>query len=342
MHFLITGHTGFKGTWLTLMLTRLGHQVSGISLPPEKISMFNLLGIEKILSKNLYFDIRDRSKLEKTLNESSPDVVIHLAAQSLVISGYENPVDTFETNVNGTLNVLTAVAQQKSIKAQLIVTTDKVYKNDNRLNGYKETDPLGSSDPYSTSKAMADLLTQSWIANEQTIPTAILRAGNVLGGGDFSENRLIPDFIRSIQNESKIVVRYPSAMRPWQHVIDCLDGYLTVLWELLENKYSDVWNIGPENKSTLTVSEILDFAEKSFELRGKTNREVSNQEGRLNETELLILDTEKIRKELGWRNRLGMEQTLAFTMDWYKNYLSESDLNKITHKQIEEYYENHE
>ena len=239
MHFLITGHTGFKGTWLTLMLTRLGHQVSGISLPPEKISMFNLLDIEKILNKNFYFDIRDRSKLEKTLNDSSPDVVIHLAAQSLVISGYENPVDTFEINVNGTLNVLTAVAKQKSIKAQLIVTTDKVYKNDNRLNGYKETDPLGSSDPYSTSKAMADLLTQAWIANEQTIPTAILRAGNVLGGGDFSENRLIPDFIRSIQNESKIVVRYPAAMRPWQHVIEPLVGYLLTGVALFENHEQD-------------------------------------------------------------------------------------------------------
>ena len=339
MHFLITGHTGFKGTWLSLMLARLGHQVSGISLPPEKVSMFNLLDIEKILNKNFYFDIRDRSKLEKTLDDSSPDVVIHLAAQSLVISGYENPIDTFETNVNGTLNVLTAVAKQKSIKAQLIVTTDKVYKNDNRLNGYKETDPLGSSDPYSTSKAMADLLTQSWMASEHAIPTAILRAGNVLGGGDFSENRLIPDFIRSIENDSKIVVRYPAAVRPWQHVIDCLDGYLTVLWELLENKKSDVWNIGPENNTTLNVSQMLDFAERSFGLREKTNREVSNQENRLNEKEVLVLETEKIRKELGWRNRLGMEQTLAFTMAWYKNYLSASDLNEITRKQIEEYYE---
>ena len=338
MHVLITGHTGFKGTWLSLMLARLGHEVSGISLPPENLSMFNLLEIEKILNKNYYFNLRDRSKIEEAFAESSPDVVIHLAAQSVVISGYENPVDTFETNVNGTLNVLTAAAKQKSIKAQLIVTTDKVYKNDNRSTGYKESDPLGSSDPYSTSKAMADLLTQSWIASAHAIPTAILRAGNVLGGGDFSENRLIPDLIRGIKNDSKIIVRYPSAVRPWQHVIDCLDGYLKVLWDLLENQNSNVWNIGPEKKSSLTVSQILDDAGKSVNLKPKSFWQASDQKTRLHEMEVLTLETKKIRKELGWRNKLGISETLALTMDWYKGYLNGSDLTEITEKQLNEYY----
>jgi CDP-glucose 4,6-dehydratase len=338
MHFLITGHTGFKGTWLTLMLTRLGHQVSGISLPPEKISMFNLLDIAKILNKNFYFDIRDRSKLEKTLDDSSPDVVIHLAAQSLVISGYENPVDTFEINVNGTLNVLTAVAKQKSVKAQLIITTDKVYKNDNRRTGYKETDPLGGSDPYSTSKAMADLLTQSWIASQQTVPTAILRAGNVIGGGDFSDNRLIPDFIRSVQNNSHVKIRYPEAVRPWQHVIDCLDGYLTVLWHLLENKNSEAWNVGPEKEACLTVNQVLEYAGQSFGLQGKTYREISEQKNDLTEKEVLILEVEKIRKELGWRNKLKVTEAFALTLDWYKVFLQDSNVIEFTNKQIDEYY----
>jgi CDP-glucose 4,6-dehydratase len=338
VHFLITGHTGFKGTWLSLMLNRLGHQVSGISLPPDDLSLFNLIDAEELLEESIYFDIRNFRMLKETMNKISPDIVIHLAAQSLVISGYQNPAETFEVNVNGTLNVLNATAKEKSVKAQLIITTDKVYKNDNRLTGYKETDSLGSSDPYSTSKAMADLLTQSWIGSQQTIPTAILRGGNVIGGGDFSENRIIPDFIRSIQNNSELIIRYPKAVRPWQHVIDCLDGYLTVLWNLLEEKKSDVWNIGPQNESYFNVSQLLDFAEQCIEREQKSNWEISNLESRLDEKEILLLETGKIKNELGWSSRFGVKESIISTMDWYKHYLNGFNMKEVTKKQIENYY----
>jgi CDP-glucose 4,6-dehydratase len=338
MNVLITGHTGFKGTWLSLMLVRLGHQVSGISLPPENLSMFNLLGIENALNKKFYFDIRNRSKVEEAIKETSPDVVIHLAAQSLVISGYQNPADTFEINVDGTLNVLLATAKQKSVKAQLIITTDKVYKNDKRLTGYRETDPLGSSDPYSTSKAMADLLTQSWIANEQAIPTAILRAGNVIGGGDFSVHRLIPDLVRSVQNKSDIVLRYPNAIRPWQHVLDCLDGYIAVLSDLLDKRNSDIWNVGPESTTSITVGQVIDFGLNALKTESNSQVIKNDEANRLIEQEVLTLNTEKIRKKLGWTNKYNNQESISKTMDWYSNYLNKENLTHFTNSQIEEYY----
>lgn len=339
MHVLITGHTGFKGTWLSLMLARLGHQVSGISLPPENLSMFNLLGIENILNKSFYFDIRNRSKVEEAVHQTAPDVVIHLAAQALVISSYQNPTDTFEINVDGTLNLLLATAKQKSVKAQLIITTDKVYKNDKRFTGYQETDSLGSSDPYSTSKAMADLLTQSWIANQQGVPTAILRAGNVIGGGDFSVHRLIPDLVRSVQNGSDIVLRYPNAIRPWQHVLDCLDGYLTVLSDLLENKNSDIWNVGPETTTSITVSQVIDICLNALKAESNSKVQNQNETNRLIEQEVLTLDTQKIRKKLGWTNKYNNQQSILKTMEWYSTYLNNENLTQLTNSQIEEYYE---
>jgi CDP-glucose 4,6-dehydratase len=185
---------------------------------------------------------------------------------------------------------------------------------------------------------MADLLTQSWIANQHGVPTAILRAGNVIGGGDFSENRLIPDLIRSIQSDSELFLRYPSAIRPWQSVLDCLDGYLAVLWDLLEKKNSDIWNVGPGKSSSLTVSQIADFALNTFSADVESKKRILNNENHLVEQKVLTLNTEKITEKLGWANKYSIEESLLTTMDWYKHYLRKQNLRLITSKQIEEYY----
>ena len=224
MHFLITGHTGFKGAWLSMLLHARGHTVSGISLQPETNSLFIQANVQKFLERDIRCDINESSKLTSYFNETKPDVVIHLAAQALVRESYNNPITTFETNVMGTLNVMKASQQLRDLKGQLIVTTDKVYKNMNKTSGYVESEALGGQDPYSASKAMADIAAQSWLSSFDNPPTAIARAGNVIGGGDICADRLIPDLIQSYSNGSKPKLRAPNSIRPWQHVLDCLNG----------------------------------------------------------------------------------------------------------------------
>jgi CDP-glucose 4,6-dehydratase len=229
MHFLITGHTGFKGAWLSLLLRERGHNVSGISLEPENNTLYKSASIGKFFEHDIRCDIRDLDRLQRNFNSISPDVVIHLAAQALVRESYKDPIRTFETNVHGTINVLKASQNLPKLKAQLIVTTDKVYKNMDKLNAYIESDPLGGQDPYSASKAMADIATQSWLSSFVNAPTGIARAGNVIGGGDISTDRLIPDLIKSYTSGLTPRLRAPKAVRPWQHVLDCLNGYLSLV-----------------------------------------------------------------------------------------------------------------
>lgn len=334
MHFLITGHTGFKGAWLSLILQQRGHLVSGISLPSEVGSLFERAKIGKHLENDIYCDIRDLTKLTTSFKKINPDVVIHLAAQSLVRESYRNPIVTFETNAIGTLNVLQASQQIGQLKAQLIVTTDKVYKNVSKSSGYVETEPLGGQDPYSASKAMADMATQSWLSSFENAPTAIARAGNVLGGGDVCADRLIPDLIHSYSSGTTPKLRAPNSVRPWQHVLDCLNGYLTLVDAVVENKADGAWNFGPDENQSKTVADVANIAAKVWGVEKSWENDSGNHP---HEASMLILNSNKARTNLGWTDKLSFEETIEWTTNWYKNVNSGKDPLEETLKNIRDF-----
>ena len=331
MHFLITGHTGFKGSWLSLLLRERGHQVSGIALNSESNSLYNMAGISKVLANDVRCDIRNLAELERNFDRLHPNVVIHFAAQALVRESYKFPIPTFETNVIGTINVLKASQRIPDLEAQLIVTTDKVYKNFDKVGGYLETDPLGGQDPYSASKAMADIATQSWLASYENAPTAIARAGNVIGGGDMSTDRLIPDLISSFSSGVTPKLRAPNSIRPWQHVLDCLNGYLLLVDALIHKKSVGAWNFGPDENLLKTVADVADIAgavwgaEKSWETHLGIHP---------HEASLLMLNSAKARRELGWSDKLTFEDSVKWTTNWYKNVHNGNDPLEETLKNI--------
>jgi CDP-glucose 4,6-dehydratase len=334
MHFLITGHTGFKGAWLSLILQQRGHVVSGISLPPERGSLFEQSNMGKHLENDIYCDIRDLTKLTTSFKKINPDVVIHLAAQALVRESYRNPIVTFETNVTGTLNVLQASQQIGQLKAQLIVTTDKVYKNVSKSSGYVETEALGGQDPYSASKAMADIATQSWLSSFENAPTAIARAGNVLGGGDVCADRLIPDLIHSYSSGATPKLRAPNSVRPWQHVLDCLNGYLTLVDAVIENKAGGAWNFGPDENQSKTVADVANIAAKVWGVEKSWENDSGNHP---HEASMLILNSNKARTNLGWSDKLSFEESVEWTTNWYKNVNSGKDPLEETLKNIRDF-----
>ena len=317
MRYLITGHTGFKGAWLTVMLRHLGHQVSGIALDPLPGSLFEQAALQRELDNDVRLDIREYSALQSAIHDIAPDVVVHLAAQPLVRESYRDPRTTIETNVNGTLNVLQATSTVPSVQAQLIVTTDKVYKNTNKHTGYVETDPLGGHDPYSASKAAADLLTQSWTASFPGPPTAIARAGNVIGGGDVSPERLLPDLLNAYAAGKPATLRYPDAVRPWQHVLDCLNGYLTIINALLNGHphAATPWNIGPTDTHTATVGDI---ATRVAQLWGNGASWTTTPQPQPPETGYLTLDATRARTNLNWTDKLSLDEALTWTINWHK------------------------
>jgi CDP-glucose 4,6-dehydratase len=334
MHYLITGHTGFKGTWLSLLLAQRGHTVSGISLDPEEGALFTRVNAAEYFENDIRCDIRESKNLESHFRDVNPDVVIHLAAQALVRASYKNPIDTFETNVIGTLNVLKASQQISELKAQLIITTDKVYKNLGKTTGYVELDALGGYDPYSASKAMADIAAQSWISSFENSPTAIARAGNVIGGGDVCADRLIPDLIHAYLSGVIPKLRAPNAVRPWQHVLDCLNGYLMLVGKLIEGEAIGPWNFGPDEIQFKTVSDVADIAgsiwgvEKSWEIH------VGNHP---HEASLLMLNSNKARTELGWSDKLNFQESVEWTTHWYKNVTIGSNPLEETLKNIRDF-----
>jgi CDP-glucose 4,6-dehydratase len=319
MHFLVTGHTGFKGAWLTLWLCEQGHQVSGLALDPEAGALFETAELTSLLQHDVRADIRDAANVVGALRLTSPDVVIHLAAQPLVRESYQNPRWTFETNVMGTLNVLEAVQQAASVRAQLIITTDKVYRNVNQVAGYVESDPLGGDDPYSASKAMADLLTHSWVTSFGGPPTAVARAGNVIGGGDVSKDRLIPDVINALKAGISPILRYPNAVRPWQHVLDCLNGYLAIVENLLVDHAgtSDrgAWNFGPDESSFVRVGDVTNLVARRW---GSDIDWIAADNAEFEEASLLALDATKATATLGWKNVLGFQEAVEWTVDWFR------------------------
>ena len=334
MHYLITGHTGFKGAWLALWLTSQGHEVSGIALDPEAGSLFELAHISEILRNDIRLDIRQADEIKSAIAQVNPDVVFHMAAQPLVRQSYLDPRYTFETNVMGTLSVLEAVSVTKSVKAHVVVTTDKVYRNINQVAGYLENDALGGSDPYSSSKAMADLLTQSWISSFPGTPTTIVRAGNVIGGGDVSEDRLMPDLINAYMNNQIPVLRYPNSVRPWQHVLDCLNGYLMVSESLLAGGNHPMINIGPDEDSFVTVAKVAEMVATQLSVDPTWKLSESIQP---HEAGLLSLDASLAKSEFGWHDKLKLEESIKWTTDWHLKVKHQGNAKKITLEQIEKF-----
>jgi len=311
-HYLVTGHTGFKGSWLTLLLKAKGHKVSGIALDPPQESLFERAKISQDLAHDVRIDVRNREAVIQAFGEIKPDFVIHMAAQALVLEGYRNPRETYEINVNGTLNVLEASEISASVRAQIIVTTDKVYENRGLNRPYVESDPLGGNDPYSASKAMADILAQEHLARKGATPGAVVRAGNVVGAGDYSRGRLIPDFVRANQVGAKLTVRHPEATRPWQHVLDCLGGYLLLLDAVDSRGFRGQWNFGPPASQTLTVKEVLEICKRFLP---KSTAFASSGPTGVVENRHLSLNSSKSLTMLGWHNRYLIEDTIRMALE---------------------------
>ena len=335
MHYLVTGHTGFKGSWLSLMLQMQGHTVSGIALDPQEKSLFNQANLGEIFQHDIRLDIRNKQELTHKIALIDPEVIIHLAAQPLVRESYKNPVETFETNVVGTLNVLEATRSLKNLKASLIITTDKVYKNHNHLRGYVETDELGGDDPYSASKAAADIAAQSWIRSFASSPMAIARAGNVIGGGDWATDRIIPDLVTAYSSGKLPTLRYPEAIRPWQHVLDCLNGYLALIDSQLTDGATGEWNFGPELVQKYSVADLVSTFAEHWGVASSPFWTFDNG-AHPHEAGYLLLDSSKARDRLNWNDKLDFKSAIKWTASWYRNSV-ESDIRFFCESQINEF-----
>ena len=340
---LITGHTGFKGSWLTIWLHYLGAKVVGYGLETNNpISNYELSGISTKI-KDINGDIRNKEKLFEVFNEEKPEIVFHLAAQALVIDGYNFPLDTYETNTLGTANVLEAIRISNSVHTAIFITTDKVYDNKERLLPYREDEPMGGYDPYSSSKGAAELIIASYRSSffnpnsyeKHKKSIASVRAGNVIGGGDWAENRIIPDCIRSIENNKIIDVRNPNAVRPWQYVLEPLGAYLVLGSKMMDEpvKYATAWNFGPNPENTITVKKLV---EKLIEIYGHGEWKDTSVSEALHEANLLALDINKAKNLLNWSPILNFQETIEFTVDWYKKYKNTNVLEMCNH-QIEKY-----
>lgn len=335
MRVLVTGHTGFKGAWLTLMLHRLGHEVSGLSLDPEPGALYEIADVVDVVQHDIRADIREPQTVHDAFALVQPELVLHLAAQPLVRLSYQQPRFTYETNVMGSYNILEAAQACDQLRALVMVTTDKVYKNVNRAEGYREDEPLGGDDPYSSSKAMADLLVQSWVKSFPGVPTAIVRGGNVIGGGDVSADRLLVDLIDGFVSEQPIEIRYPEAVRPWQHVLDCLNGYLFVAQALLNSIGTGAWNIGPDERSFIPVREIADTASMMWGATAGWNDVSSGTH--LHEAGLLALDATQAREQLGWADIIPYPASLQWTIDWAKRISEGEGPRAVTEEQIDQF-----
>jgi CDP-glucose 4,6-dehydratase len=341
----VTGHTGFKGSWLSIWLMMLGADVTGYSLDPySELDNFVLTGLQNKM-KDVRGDLRDFEKLLNTLNESKPEIVFHLAAQPLVRLSYEIPKDTYDINIGGTVNVLEAIRRTDSVKVAVLITTDKCYENKEWIWGYRENDPMGGYDPYSSSKGAAELVIagyrnsffhpEKFAVHGKAIASA--RAGNVIGGGDWAKDRIIPDCIRALQLDQPIGVRNPLATRPWQHVLEPLRGYLCLASKMWENgaKYAGAWNFGPNDDSIVPVKEIVDQV-IAFWGRGKW-LDLSDPDS-LHEAMLLSLDCSKAKLLMHWKPALPIKDALKFTVEWYKN-CKESNVYDLCEDQIRKYTE---
>jgi len=334
VRYLITGHTGFKGSWLSSMLSIQGHEIVGISLPAIDRSLYLEASLQDLFVKEHFIDIRDREKLVSAVKDAKADVAIHLAAQPLVRESYKIPIETYETNVIGTLNFLDGV-QQSEIGAALVITTDKVYKNENLLRGYVESDALGGHDPYSSSKAAADIATQSWIASFGSKNISVARAGNVIGGGDWAIDRLIPELINAFVENRPAKIRYPDSIRPWQHVADCLSGYISLTNKMIEGEYAGEWNFGPRINLENRVSHVADLVCANWGGNATWELDLSSQP---HEAGYLLLDSTKARTNLNWGDNLDFESTLRWTVDFYRAVSNGESSRKLLERQVEAFF----
>ena len=330
---LITGHTGFKGSWLSLMLLNFGAQIYGISLSPKKKDLnFIKSNLDK-KCKNFFFDICNYKRLNNTIKKIQPDIIFHLAAQPLVIEGYTNPKETYEANTLGTLNILESIKNNK-IKTSIIITTDKVYKNDDIKKKFTENDELGGSDPYSSSKHLAELIVQNYNLNflkKMKLNVVTARAGNVIGGGDRGENRLIPDFFKA---SKKVTLRSPTATRPWQFIIDPLDGYLRLAKFIYKRKLKNdqySWNFAPNNQIPKNVKYIIETLNTKF-----NKKIIYKNNNKIKEKKYLNLDSKKAKKYLNWNCKYNILDSIRKIIEWEQNYKKNS--NCVTTEQIRDHY----
>lgn len=333
---LITGHTGFKGSWLAFWLKTLGAEVCGYALSPEsEPNLFSNLALAEHID-SVVGDVRDAAVFEKTLTTFQPEIVFHLAAQSLVRKSYREPVETYATNVIGTINVLDAIRRAPGVKSVVVVTTDKVYENREWHWAYRENERLGGFDPYSNSKACAELATaayrDSFFGEGETL-IATARAGNVIGGGDWSEDRLLPDVFRSLVFGERLEIRHPHSIRPWQHALEPLAGYMMLAEKLYagEKSFAAAWNFGPSDEDSQSVGWILEEIRRLW--NAPVNWEISDA-AQPHEARLLKLDSAKAKNELKWQPKLSLTEALTLTTEWYRAFRDEKDLRELTAIQI--------
>jgi len=341
---LVTGHTGFKGSWLSIWLQALGAEVIGVGLDPTSDrDNYVLSGIGKKIKADIRADIRDGLRMKETFAEYQPEIVFHLAAQPLVRLSYEIPVETYQTNVMGTINIMEAIRATDSVKVGVMVTTDKCYENREQIWGYRENEPMGGYDPYSSSKGAAEIAIASWRRSffnpekfaEHGKSMASVRAGNVIGGGDWSKDRIIPDCIRALEAGKPIDIRSPKAIRPWQHVLEPLSGYMLLAQKMWEapTQYCEGWNFGPRLESISTVWEV---AQKVIKHYGSGILHDLSDPNALHEAKLLMLDISKAKFRLGWEPVMGIDRTVNMTTEWYRKYRS-MDVHTLCVNQIGEY-----
>lgn len=341
---LVTGHTGFKGSWLSIWLQGLGAEVIGVGLDPATPrDNFVLSGIGDKIKDDIRADIRDGERMKEIFAKYQPEIVFHLAAQPLVRLSYEIPVETYETNVMGTINILEAIRATDSVKVGVMITTDKCYENKEQIWGYRENEPMGGYDPYSSSKGAAEIAIASWrrsFFNPDQYQThgksiASVRAGNVIGGGDWALDRIIPDCIRALEAGRPIDIRSPNSIRPWQHVLEPLSGYMLLAKKMWESptEYCEGWNFGPRAESISTVWEV---ATKVIENYGSGELRDLSDPNALHEAKLLMLDISKAKFRLGWEPRMNINQTIVLTTDWYKEYRN-MPVHDLCLRQINEY-----
>lgn len=336
---LITGHTGFKGAWLSKLLLELGSEVYGISLEANSLSLYNLINLKDNMISYIE-DIRNLDKIKEIIKKINPDIIFHLAAQPLVIASYNNPVYTFETNLMGTINIMESIKELNNLECAVMITTDKVYDNKEWVWGYRENDALGGHDPYSASKACAEIAIKSYkksFFKDTKIISA--RAGNVIGGGDFADNRIIPDIVRAIEQGKSVELRNPNSIRPWQYILDVLYGYVLLAYHSINNKIiSESYNFAPiDEGNKFTVEYITKLFINKI---GKGTYNINTQSTDKKEMNLLRLDSSLARKELNWKEKFSTEESINQTALWYIEYLNKSDINSITYKQIKEYIRN--
>ena len=333
----ITGHTGFKGSWLTQILKNSGADITGYSTKPITTpALFDVLNIKEDIH-SIIADIRDRDCLAKSIRDVSPQIILHLAAQPLVRYSYENPVETYDVNFTGTLNLLEAIKKTSSVSSVLIVTTDKCYENDARDMAYMEHDRLGGYDPYSNSKACVEMITHTYRKSFfNDLGMASARAGNVIGGGDWSDDRLLPDIVRAFVADESVEIRMPGSVRPWQHVLDVLYGYLRLVENLEQEpkEYSGAWNFGPADTDTKTVEWIVQEAVNCW---GETASWTLSKDQHPHEAGYLSLNSDKARQRLSWKTYLELKQALRWTISWYKQYYSSNDMLEYTNNQLQQY-----